>query len=123
MFIKIHNIHRKTPLLESLFNKVAGLQDYNFSKRRFQQRCFPVNIVKNFENSFLYRGTPLTAFEFAKSLFTYCLRIHELYLKTRPALQISSHEARPKMPVRQLFLSTLTGLRTHVHNRCSISLN
>ena len=30
----------KTPVLESLFNKVAGL------KKRLQHKCFPVNIVK-----------------------------------------------------------------------------
>ena len=36
--------HRKTPVLESLFNKVAGL--CNFIKKRLQYRCFPVKIVK-----------------------------------------------------------------------------
>ena len=35
------NIHRKTPVLESLFNEVAGM---NFIKKRLQQRCFPKNI-------------------------------------------------------------------------------
>ena len=41
-------IHKKTPLLELLFNKVAGLKDWkdwNFIKKRLQRRCFPVNIV------------------------------------------------------------------------------
>ena len=32
-------IHKKTPVLESLLNKVAGL-------RELQHRCFPVNIAK-----------------------------------------------------------------------------
>ena len=31
-------------MLESLFNKVVGLQACNFIKKRFQHRCFPVNI-------------------------------------------------------------------------------
>ena len=39
---KFRNIHRKTPVLESLFNKVTGLQ----LKKRFQHRCFPGNIAK-----------------------------------------------------------------------------
>ena len=33
-------------MLESLFNKVEGLQACNFVKKRLQGRCFPVNIVK-----------------------------------------------------------------------------
>ena len=31
---KFRNIHRKTPELESLFNKAAGLNAYNFIKKR-----------------------------------------------------------------------------------------
>ena len=34
------NIRRKTPVLEPLFNKVAGL------KKRLQHKCFPGNIGK-----------------------------------------------------------------------------
>ena len=33
-------------MLESLFNKAAGLQASNFIKKRLQHRYFPVNIVK-----------------------------------------------------------------------------
>ena len=33
-------------MLESLFNKVAGLQPSNIIKERLQPRCFPVNIAK-----------------------------------------------------------------------------
>ena len=40
------NIHRKTPVLKSLFNKVAGLKACNFIKKRLQRRCFPANIAK-----------------------------------------------------------------------------
>ena len=43
---KFRNIHRKTPTLESLFNKVAALQACNFIKKRLQHMCFPVNITK-----------------------------------------------------------------------------
>ena len=32
--------------LESLLDKVSGLQVCNFFKRRLQRRCFPVNIAK-----------------------------------------------------------------------------
>ena len=45
-FEKFRKIYRKTPVLESLFNKGAGIQACNFIKKRFQQECFPVNIAK-----------------------------------------------------------------------------
>ena len=33
-------------MLESLFNKFAGLQAGNYITKRLQHRCFPVNIAK-----------------------------------------------------------------------------
>ena len=36
---KFRNIHRKTPVLESLFHE---LQACNFIKKRLQRRCFPI---------------------------------------------------------------------------------
>ena len=39
-------MHRETPVLKSLFNKVAGLKACSFIKKRLQHRCFPVNIAK-----------------------------------------------------------------------------
>ena len=41
MFFKkgvLKNIHRKTPVLESLFNKVAGQKPFNFIKKDFQMQ-------------------------------------------------------------------------------------
>ena len=38
------NIYRKVPMLESLFNKVAGL--CNFIKKRLQHKSSPVSIAK-----------------------------------------------------------------------------
>ena len=34
------------PVLESLFNKVAGLSACNFIKKKRQPRCFPVKSAK-----------------------------------------------------------------------------
>ena len=39
-------LYLKTFVLESLFNKVAGLKAYNLIKKRLQHSCFPVNIAK-----------------------------------------------------------------------------
>ena len=46
-FLKFRNIYRKTPVLESLFNKAAGLKGYNFVKKWLQHRCF-LWILENF---------------------------------------------------------------------------
>ena len=40
-------------MLESLFNKFAGLQAGNFITKRFQHRYFPVDIVKFLKTSIL----------------------------------------------------------------------
>ena len=41
-----NNIHKKTVMLESLFNKAAGLKVWNFVLKRLQHRYFPVNTAK-----------------------------------------------------------------------------
>ena len=43
---KFRNIHKKTPVLKSLLNKVAGRKPCKFIKKGLQHRCFPVNIAK-----------------------------------------------------------------------------
>ena len=52
VFLKISLILQETPVLESLFNKVAGLQACNFIKKRLQHRYFPVKIAKFFKKTF-----------------------------------------------------------------------
>ena len=42
----------KTPVLESLFNKVVGLKACNFITKSFQRWCFPVNIAKFLRTTF-----------------------------------------------------------------------
>ena len=41
MLLEFRKIHRKTPALESIFNKVAGLQSSNFLKEKLYLRYFP----------------------------------------------------------------------------------
>ena len=43
----------ETPMLESLLNKVAVLEAWNFIKKRLQHRCFLVNFAKFLRTSFL----------------------------------------------------------------------
>ena len=40
------NIHRKKPVLEALFDRIAGFQVPNFIKKRLQHRCFHGNFAK-----------------------------------------------------------------------------
>ena len=42
-----------TPMLESLFNKIAGLKACNFTKKRLQHRSFLVNIAKFSRTAFI----------------------------------------------------------------------
>ena len=39
-------------MLDSLFNKVAGLQTCNFIKKWLQHRCFPVNVANFIRTAF-----------------------------------------------------------------------
>ena len=51
--LKFRKFHRKTPVLESLLNKVAGLQACNFIKKGLQQRHIPVKFAKFLRTHFL----------------------------------------------------------------------
>ena len=65
MFFKIDvlknfaKFHRKTPVLQSLFDKVVGLQTCNFIKKRLEYRCFFCEICEFFKNTFFYRTSPV----------------------------------------------------------------
>ena len=58
---EFHNIHRKTPMLESLFNNVADLKACGFIKKRLQHRCFLVNIPRFLRTAFFYRARLVAA--------------------------------------------------------------
>ena len=52
--LKICNIHhKKTPVLESLFNKAAERKACSMIKKRLKHRCFPGNIAKSLRTSVL----------------------------------------------------------------------
>ena len=58
--IKFHNIHRKTPVLKSPFNKVTGLKACNFVEKKLQYRFFSVKFAK-FLRTIFFDRTPLVA--------------------------------------------------------------
>ena len=51
---KFRNIQRKTPMLESLFNKAAGLKSCNFVKKKALAHMFSCEYCKIFKNIFLW---------------------------------------------------------------------
>ena len=53
-FYEFRNIHRKAIVLESFFNKVAGLKDCNFISKRLQNSCFPKSLAKFLTTAFLH---------------------------------------------------------------------
>ena len=67
---KLRNIQRKTPVLEYFFNKFAGLQVYNFT-RRLQYRCFIVNIAKFLTKAFFIKHLRWLLLPFTATLPSY----------------------------------------------------
>ena len=55
-FLEFWRIYKKTPVLESPFNKIAVLMSHNFIKK-LQHSCFPVTFG-NFLEHLLYRIPP-----------------------------------------------------------------
>ena len=44
--LKVRKYHRKIPVLETVFSKVAGFKACNFITKKVQHRCFPVKFAK-----------------------------------------------------------------------------
>ena len=49
---KFRNIHEKTLVSESLFNKLAGIHAWRFTKKRLQHRSFPMNLANFLRTAF-----------------------------------------------------------------------
>ena len=52
-------------MLQSLFNKVAGLQACSFIKKRLQDWCFPCKYCEIFKNSFFEEYLRMAAFGYS----------------------------------------------------------
>ena len=52
---KFRKIHEKTPVLESLFNKVSGLKACKFIKKETMAQMFFCEIYEIFKNTFFHR--------------------------------------------------------------------
>ena len=65
MFLKTLQILRKTPVLESLFKKVAGLKETPI-------QMFSCVICGIFKNTFCYRTRPVVASEQTQEIYSLC---------------------------------------------------
>ena len=59
--LRFCKFQRETLVMESLYNEVAGLEVFNFIKKRFQ--VFSCEICEIFKNKFFYRTLPMAASE------------------------------------------------------------
>ena len=57
-------------MLESLYNKVAGLHASKLFKKRLQRRCFPVNIAK-FLRTIIFKNDCFSIWSVAHDSETY----------------------------------------------------
>ena len=53
VFLKLSNIHKKAPVLRSLFSKVADLKSCSLTKKRLQHRFCFVDIETVLKSAFL----------------------------------------------------------------------
>ena len=82
-------------MLESLFNKVAGLQASNFIKKRPQQRYFLVNITKSLRTPILKNICERLLLHFWK---VFCENILQIITKQREHLM----KQKWSLPVAQI---------------------
>ena len=67
------NAHMKTPVLEFLFNKYAGLKTWNFNKNRLRHRYFPVELAKFLRTPFFTEHIQWLLLEISQELSLYCI--------------------------------------------------
>ena len=73
--------HRKTPMLESVFNKIVGVQVYNFIKRRLQHSCFSCEHSEMFKNTFLKEYLATAASCLSEAKYTYPINYHMCWIE------------------------------------------
>ena len=83
--LKISQYHWKTPVLESFFNNVAGLEACSFIKNRLQQ-CFPMKTAKFLSTPFLKNICERLLFSYAVFIKKYSQRKCMLISEKRNSL-------------------------------------
>ena len=108
--LKLRNIFRRTPVLGSLFNKIVGLQDCKYVKKRLQQ-IFRAKFVKIFKNTFLEKHLQTSASLSGLLGWVKVKKITEIVIKAR-----SSHR---RCSMKKAFLKYFA-IFTRKHLCCSL---
>ena len=91
---KFHKIHLKTPVSESLFNRVSGLRPASLLKKRLQHRCFQVNFAKFLRTPFLQNTSVISlTVSFHKEVLYICSNLLLLEKWTKLTILLSFHFA------------------------------
>ena len=81
---KFHKIHRKTPVPESLFIKVA-CQDLQLLLKKTLAQVFSSEFCEIFKNTFFYRTLPVASSGFTVKVFEKYLRQSRTFSSLQPA--------------------------------------
>ena len=119
-FLKICKIHRKIPVSQSLFNKVAG---FNFSKKRPRQLCFTflskqLHVTASVMVNFLSRKIDGHYYTFYTSLYIKIKFIFTWYIFTA-IVTVTSLWANHFTSARVKILAFSTHSTGSWHHQCS----
>ena len=114
MFFKTHrcskkfrNVHRKTPVLETLFIKVTGLTACILIKKETPTQVFSCEYCKIFKNSFFVEHLLIILFRNFVMIDIRYFRIIFYYFKIRPRNRKNFTIDQPKCLVNRWFFSIL----------------
>ena len=79
MFLKFCKTQRKTSVLVTLSNKVAGFPAYNYTKTILQHWCFPVNFAKLLRTYFFRRTPPDDCLCFSKEALSHKIEAASIF--------------------------------------------
>ena len=101
---KSPNSHRKTPVLESFYNKVADLQACNFNKKRPQKQVFSCEYCESFKNTQLKDYLQTAASGFFKCFCSFHLLVQIQQWNTRKKREIKKPKLTIKTPEQRHWL-------------------
>ena len=74
--LKFRKLYKKTPVLEPLFYKVAGLKSCNFIKKGLQHKCFPFKLAKFLRPSFSQNTSGGSASVFVSNFTAFRVKVY-----------------------------------------------
>ena len=100
-------------MLDSLFNKVIEFQACNFIKKRFQQRCFPVGILKHLRTPILKNICQRLLLALPKMKNTKKLWFDAIICYVSCSLLIYTDVLKPTFAAKSPLNKSLTNRETH----------